>query len=102
MIVDLVGAVAAVISKSIADESRNDFAGGEIPKQAVVEAHESDGDGHARIDRDLHLVGRFLRQSFAVLHHALHDIRIRLSMFLSASASVAPQVEAPCCSRAGQ
>jgi len=73
MAVDLVGTVAAVISQSIADQSRDNFAGGEIPEQAVVEAHESDGDGHARIDRDLHLVGRFLRQPFAVFKHALHN-----------------------------
>jgi len=85
MAIDLVGAVAAVISKSTAAQRRDNFAGGEIPEQAVVEAHELDGNGHARIDRNLHLIGRFLRQSFAVLNHALHnhadkavDVRLRL------------------------
>jgi len=69
--------------KQIHRESRD--AGGEIPEQAVVEAYESGGNGHARIDGDFHLVGRFLRQSFAVLNHGLHnhadkavDVRLRL------------------------
>jgi hypothetical protein len=73
MVIDLVRPVAAVIAKPVTDEGRNNFAGVETPKLCVVDTHGSDGHGYTRFDGDLYLIGRFFRNGFAVLKHALHN-----------------------------
>lgn len=73
MVIDLVRAIPTIKSKPIADEAGNNLAGGEIPKQSVVEAHRSDSDCHTRFDGYLDFISGFLRNMFAVLKHALHD-----------------------------
>ena len=70
---DLMRPIPSLIGKSVMVEGGYDFACSQIAKQAVVDAHGSDSYSHTRIDRDLRLIGRFLRQGFAVLQHALHD-----------------------------
>lgn len=73
MVIDLVRPIPTIKSKPIADEAGNNLAGGEIPKQSVVEAHELDSDCHPRFYGYLDFISGFLRNMFAVLKHALHD-----------------------------
>lgn len=73
MVIHLVGTGAAIKGESVADQCRNEFARGEVPKLFVIDGHRLDCDRHAGFDGDFHLVGRLLRERFAVLQHAFHD-----------------------------
>jgi hypothetical protein len=68
-----VGPVAAIEGEAVSDQSRNDFASGEITEGCVVDAHGSDSDGYSRFDSDFYVTGGFLWDVFAVLNHALDD-----------------------------
>ena len=73
MVIDLVGPVATIKREAVADRRGNDFASGDIPQPGVVDTHGSDRDGNARLYGDLHFVGGFLWNAFAVLKDALHN-----------------------------
>lgn len=60
------------MNPSCASQGGDHFAGGEIPQQSVVDAHESDCNGDAWVYGDLHLVCRLIGNMFAVFKQALH------------------------------
>jgi len=73
MIVDLVRPIAAVEAEPITDERGNEFAGAQIPKLGVIDAHGSESHCHPRFDGYLYLISRLIRNGFAVLKHAFHN-----------------------------
>ena len=65
------GPGAAIQSKPVADQC--DLTSSDVPKLSVVDAHGSDGYCDMRFDSNLHLIGWLLRNSLAVLKHALDN-----------------------------
>jgi len=73
MVLNLVRSMSPVKTEPVTDKRKNDFTGSKIPYVWVIDAHRSDRDRDARLNRDLHLIGRLLRNVFTMFKHALHD-----------------------------
>src|SRR5438105_11918883 len=73
MVVDLVRSISTIKSKPVADQRGNNFAGSDIPKLSIIDAHESDSHGYTRIDSHLYLIGWFIWNVLVVFKHALHN-----------------------------
>ena len=73
MVIHLVGTAGTVKTEPIADKGGNKLASGDVPKESIVNPHESERNCHARFDGHLDLISRFLGNGFAVLKHALYN-----------------------------
>src|SRR5205823_10338607 len=70
---NLVGAVAALDGEAVADQGGNHLACRQVAQQRVINTHQSDGDGYARFDGNLHFVGGLVRNMLAMFSHAFND-----------------------------
>ena len=72
VVIDVVGAGAAIECEPVTNKRRDYFAGGQVMQVCIIHTQGSDGDRYPRLDCYLNVVRAFLREALTVLGHAVH------------------------------